>query len=108
MRNPTGKPEAMACVSGEGCLRGIVKFYPADCGSLVVAEIRGLPESDTGFFAFHIHEGGDCGGADFANTGGHFNPGRQEHPRHVGDLPALLSANGTALLEVKTFRFTPR
>ncbi|MGN0977049.1 MAG: superoxide dismutase family protein [Faecousia sp.] len=108
MKTPTGKPEAMACVSGEGRLRGIVKFYAAACGSLVVAEIRGLPESDTGFFAFHIHEGSDCGGADFADTGGHFNPGKQEHPRHAGDLPPLLSKNGTALLEVETARFTPK
>ena len=104
---PMGKPEAVACVSGEGKLCGCVKFYAAGCGCLVAAEIRGLPESDTGFFAFHIHEGGDCGGTDFADTGGHFNPEKQAHPRHAGDLPPLLSDHGTATLLVQTSRFTP-
>lgn len=105
---PTGKPEAIACVSGEGRLRGTVKFYATACGSLVAADIRGLPKSDTGFFAFHIHEGDSCGGGDFADTGGHFNPGGEAHPRHAGDLPPLLSENGTALLVVATTRFTPK
>ena len=104
---PMGKPEAAACVSGEGKLCGCVKFYAAGCGCLVAAEIRGLPESDTGFFAFHIHEGGDCGGTDFSDTGGHFNPEKQAHPRHAGDLPPLLSDHGTATLLVQTSRFTP-
>lgn len=104
---PLGKPEAVACVSGEGKLCGCVKFYAAGCGCLVAAEIRGLPESDTGFFAFHIHEGGDCGGTDFSDTGGHFNPEKQAHPRHAGDLPPLLSDHGTATLLVQTSRFTP-
>ena len=104
---PMGKPEAVACVSGEGKLCGCVKFYAAGCGCLVAAEIRGLPESDTGFFAFHIHEGGDCGGTDFSDTGGHFNPEKQAHPRHAGHLPPLLSDHGTATLLVQTSRFTP-
>lgn len=59
------------------------------------------------FFAFHIHEGGDCGGTDFSDTGGHFNPEKQAHPRHAGDLPPLLSDHGTATLLVQTSRFTP-
>lgn len=108
MEYPTGKPDAMACVTGEGSLRGTVKFYPADCGTLVVAEITGLPENQAGFFAFHIHEGGGCGGTEFAETGAHYNPCGREHPRHAGDLPPLLSRNGRAWLAVKTDRFTPR
>lgn len=108
MKLPTGRPEAVACLTGEGRLRGIIKFYAVPCGSLVTAEIRGLPESKASFFAFHIHEGGDCGGKDFADTGGHFNPEKQEHPRHAGDLPPLLSVNGMALLAVETSRFRPR
>lgn len=105
---PKGRPEAMACITGEGDLRGIVKFYRIPCGTLVVAEIRGLPQNDTGFHALHIHEGENCGGVDFANTGGHYNPGGEEHPRHAGDLPPLLSRDGKALLAVETDRFTPR
>ena len=103
------EPAAVACIRGGAehpCLRGIVKFYEQREGTLVVAQIDGLPkESETGFFAFHIHEGRDCGGEGFADTGGHFNPGNTEHPRHAGDLPPLLSDNGRAFMQVLTGRF---
>ena len=105
---PSGPLGSMAWVRGEGCLRGTVKFYPVPCGTLVVAEITGLPKNESGFFAFHIHEGKCCTGKDFADTGGHFNPCDREHPRHAGDLPPLLSRNGRAFLAVETDRFTPR
>ncbi|MDD5863514.1 MAG: superoxide dismutase family protein [Firmicutes bacterium] len=111
MRIPTGRPEASACVRGgeeAPRLRGTVNFYTVSGGTLVTAEIRGLPQNDTGFFAFHIHEGKRCCGADFAETGGHFNPGQQTHPRHAGDLPPLLSDGGCASAAFVTGRFTPR
>lgn len=108
MRIPTGKPEAAAWITGEGRLRGVVKFYAVPRGTLVAAEIMGLPETDTGFFAFHIHEGGDCGGPGFRDTGGHFNPLDRLHPEHAGDLPPLLSSHGRGTLVVETGRFTPR
>lgn len=100
-----GPMAAMACVKGEGNLRGTVKFYPVECGTLLLAEITGLPKNDTGFFALHIHEGESCTGAGFADTLGHYNPGRELHPRHAGELPPLLSQNGRALLAVETNRF---
>lgn len=102
---PSGPLEALTCVKGEGKLRGVVKFYPVPCGTLVVADITGLPESASGFFALHIHEGQRCSGKDFADTGGHFNPTGNAHPRHAGDLPPLLSRNGRAFLAVETDRF---
>ena len=108
MWNPSGQPGAIACIAGERDLRGTVKFYPVGCGTLVVAEIMGLPENDAGFFAFHIHEGSDCGGKNFSDTGGHYNPGSTEHPRHAGDLPPLLSRSGRAFLAVETDRFRIR
>ena len=101
-------PAAVARVNGdEGYpdLRGMVKFVPLCDGTLVIADICGLPDSETGFFAFHIHEGGSCCEAGFPNTGGHYNPGNTEHPKHAGDLPPLLSCNGRAYMEVKTNRF---
>ena len=69
-----GKPGAIAAIAGEGGISGCVKFYSVPQGSLVVAELCGLPTGEPGFFALHIHEGGDCGGEDFADTKGHFNP----------------------------------
>ena len=78
MRIPSTNPQAVACVrGGMGApkLKGTVRFYAIPGGTLVTAEVSGLPENDTGFFAFHIHEGSDCGGTDFSDTGGQYNPG---------------------------------
>ena len=103
MRIPSANPQAIACVRGgidAPNLRGTVRFYAIPGGTLVTAEVSGLPENDTGFFAFHIHEGSDCGGTDFSDTGGHYNPDAREHPRHAGDLPPLLSMAGRAFLAV--------
>ena len=72
---------------------------------MVIAAISGLPDTEAGFFALHIHEGGDCNGAGFPGTGGHYDPNGREHPRHAGDLPSLLSNHGSAYLAVLTDRF---
>lgn len=108
MQNPFSRPDAVACIQGNRTLSkvsGTVKFYQRGNGTLVVAQICGLPRSETGFFGFHIHEGGDCCGEGFPNTGGHFDPCAAEHPRHAGDLPSLLACNGEAYLAVLTGRF---
>ncbi len=102
---PSGPMAAMAMMKGEGEIRGTVKFYPVPCATLVVAELSGLPDKENGFFSIHIHEGADCGGEDYANTGGHFNPEEKSHPSHSGDLPPLMAADGRALLAVETDRF---
>ena len=87
-------------------LRGTVRFLPRPGGTLVVARIEGLPRSEAGFFAFHIHETGDCRGEGFPNTGGHYNPFEMSHPMHAGDLPPLLRlGGGRAFLSVETDRF---
>ena len=86
-------------------IKGTVKFYRHCDGVLVVVQVCGLPETDTNFFALHIHEGGDCCGVDFSNTRGHYNPRGVPHPRHAGDLPPLLACRGKAYLAVITDRF---
>lgn len=94
---------AIARVRGEGNnVLGAVRFYETPQGVLVRAEVDGLP-SYNGVYAFHIHEGSDCG-----SPGTHFNPGKQPHPYHAGDLPPLFSANGRAFLVVLTDRFALR
>lgn len=88
-------------------LHGTVHFHQHGAYVLVAADISGLPENNpSGFFAFHIHEGGSCEGAGFPETGGHFNPDALPHPRHAGDLPPLLSSKGKAYLAFLTDRFT--
>ena len=103
-------PDAVARIQGgleTPQLSGCVHFYQQNGCVLIVAEIFGLPrESETGFFGFHIHQGGNCSGTDFSGTGSHYNPVDQVHPKHAGDLPPLMWCRGNAYLAVKTDRFT--
>lgn len=108
-------PDAYALVRGKasyGNLRGKVSFYGVHSGTIVVAEITGLPmqEGKGMFHGFHIHEGAGCTGTveqPFMNAGGHYNPDNAPHPNHAGDLPPLLSGNGAAYSSVFTDRFFP-
>lgn len=100
-----GIPAAVAVIRGDA--RGMVKLYRQGRGTLVDVQMRDLPPSESGFFALHIHEGGNCEGEGYPNTGGHYNPGDKEHPRHAGDLPPLLSNDGRAHMQVITDRFRP-
>lgn len=105
---PNRRPAAVARIAGSKeapCLCGKVKFYPMGNGVLVVADICGLPETETGIFAMHIHEGASCEGEGFPQTGNHFNRENVPHPRHAGDLPPLFFCNGRAFLTVLTDRF---
>lgn len=104
----TGYPKAIAYIRGGRdypMIRGKVRFYQRCDGVLVEAEVSGLPRTETGLFAFHIHTGENCSGAGFPNTGGHFNPGGAEHPNHAGDLPPLMGDYGKAYMKVLTGRF---
>ncbi len=101
-------PHAIANIKGKNEAQeifGQVKFYQKKDFVLVSASIQGLPESDSGFFGFHIHEGENCQGENFSNTGGHYNPESSPHPSHAGDLPPLLRCNGGAYQTVATDRF---
>ena len=96
-----GQPNAVAVVKGHDTypdINGIVKFYALpEAGMLIAAEISDLPdgasEDTPAFFAFHIHENGDCSG-NFENTGMHYNPDKVPHPEHAGDLPPLFANDG--------------
>lgn len=102
-------PDAVAVIRGGAdapCLSGQVRFYQKRKWVLVTASLSGLPEdSETGFFALHIHQGNSCSGADFSQTGGHYNPKGADHPNHAGDLPPLMLCCGGAYLAVRTDRF---
>ena len=72
-------PEAYAKIKGNKKypnLKGTVSFYGVHGGTIVVAEVTGLPENST-FHGFHIHEGENCTGTEaepFQNAGTHYNP----------------------------------
>lgn len=108
-------PAAIANVCGGSDapgLVGTVRFYQFCNKVLVVTNLSGLPENDSGFFALHIHEGNSCanqpGEEPFSASGRHYNPNGQPHPRHAGDLPPILCSGGGAYSAVLTDRFTVR
>lgn len=108
MGSCTNRPDAVARIRGgmeAPQLSGCVQFYQEKGRVLLVASICGLPENETGFYGFHIHQGGTCSGAEFPGTGSHYNPTDQPHPTHAGDLPPLLQFRGNAYLSFRTDRF---
>lgn len=115
IQNINGIPDAYAKIIGDAEhseIQGNVYFYGMYKGTLVVAEIYGLPntEENGNFYGFHIHEGKNCTGNQedsFKNTGGHYNLEKLEHPKHKGDLPPILSNDGIAWSAVYTERFYP-
>lgn len=110
-------PEAYAFVYGSEAypdITGTLYFYPLWDGTLVIADISGLPdmneECSERIFGFHIHEGISCTGNEedpFSNTGAHFNPRQCPHPEHAGDFPPLFGNEGYALTMFYTNRFFP-
>ena len=95
------RPDAMAWMEGNNKnknIKGVVKFYSVPSGGVLVeVEVTGLPDhydgEGSGFYAFNIHEKGDCGN-NFEDTGNHYNPEGVPHPLHAGDMPTLMATNG--------------
>lgn len=111
-------PTACAIVKGseEYCkIAGYVNFYSVPGGTIVAAEVTGLPRKkkfcDSEIFGFHIHEGGQCLGEEgepFKLTGSHYNTNECGHPAHRGDMPVLFGNNGFAWMLFLTNRFMPQ
>lgn len=97
---------------GNGEITGIVRFYPTEDGTLVNAEVYGLPITENcspDIFGFHIHEGISCTGDSsdpYANSKGHYNPSHCPHPAHAGDMPPLFGNSGFAWMMYVTDRFS--
>ncbi len=89
-------------------LKGVMYLYPYNGGSLVEIEVVNMPKDSSHPYALHIHEGNSCGGKDFEESMGHYNPTNQPHPMHAGDLPPLFSNDGYSYMTVYTNRFTPK
>ncbi|WP_051540331.1 superoxide dismutase family protein [Ruminococcus sp. FC2018] len=94
-------------------IRGTVRFYSANDGTVVYAHVSGLPHSSDKcsqeFFGFHIHGGKSCtGNSDdpFSDAGKHFDKNNCPHPLHSGDLPPLLGNNGKAISVFLSNRFS--
>ena len=108
MQHCTKRPDAVAQINGgmgAPQVSGCVEFFQENGRVLVVAKICRLPENETGFCGFHIHQCGTCSGLDFSGTRSHYNPTDQPHPKHAGDLPPLFQCRGNAYLSFCTDRF---
>ncbi|MBQ8165239.1 MAG: superoxide dismutase family protein [Clostridia bacterium] len=111
------KPNAIAQIKGSESfpnIRGCVNFYQTKKGTLVAAEIFGLPCGNEickkDIFAFHIHDGNSCcedknAETPFPKSGVHYNPNNCTHPRHAGDMPPLFGNKGYAFSLFLTDRF---
>lgn len=109
MQYKFGRPAAVAKLSGGRTfplVRGMVYFYQLPAGILVKVDASGLPDNESGFYGFHIHEGRVCDGIGLSGTGNHYNKNAAPHPRHSGDLPPLLAYDGNAYMTVITNRFS--
>ncbi len=110
------RANASAIIKGSekyACIKGAVKFYQTRFGTLVAAEVFGLPSNQNrcsnDIFGFHIHSGERCCGNDedpFADAKSHYNPNNCDHPCHAGDLPPLFGNNGYAFSVFLTDRFS--
>lgn len=93
---------------------GTTLMYPCWGGTLLLAEVQGLPQCpetcSSEIYGFHIHEGSSCKGTpedSFPHVGQHWNPEYCPHPAHMGDLPPLFGSCGYALTLFYTRRFVP-
>ena len=98
-------------------IRGMVWFHDTLGGTIVTAQISGLPdympggagESPIGPHGFHIHVNGTCETGNpedpFQAAGPHWNPDGQPHGNHAGDFPVLFSNNGRACMSFFTNKF---
>jgi Cu-Zn family superoxide dismutase len=84
---------------------GVVHFTQEGDSVKVVADLEGLNPSQK--HAFHIHQFGDCSGADGMSAGGHYNPEGHQHglpdspSHHAGDLGNVQAdADGKAHYEI--------
>lgn len=112
------RPDAMAYVFGSAeypAINGKVCFYKKNQGTVVAAQVKGLPTGSQPcgerIFGFHVHEGMSCTGNSqdpFADTKTHYNPYNCMHPNHAGDLPPLFGdSKGYAMQIFYTDRFMP-
>lgn len=106
-------PTAVAMVQGGELfpdINGTVRFYDTAYGTVVFAEMIGLPLTENNnegtVFGFHIHSGESCDGNGFPDTGAHYDKGDNRHPYHTGDLPPLFGSGGIAFCAFLTDRFT--
>ncbi len=117
-----GIPRAYAHINGSEKypeVKGMVLFYPYENGTVVVADIGGLPMDDESMnpnekqsgsiLGFHIHEGFVCSGNEeepFSDAGAHYSRQPAQHPEHTGDMPVLFVNQGKAWMAFYTDRFT--
>lgn len=88
-------------------LKGTIKFIPIENKIRIKIDLINLPPNK--FLGFHIHNKGKCEGDEkdpFKKVGKHYNPSKQQHPQHKGDLPPLYTSDGEIHNTIESNRFT--
>lgn len=81
MRPSSSLPEGQLQINGQVVFK---QAHPKDTLWAMV-NLHGFPYKDEQYRAIHIHEFGDLS-SGCESTGGHYNPGKVDHPGHPGDL----------------------
>jgi Cu-Zn family superoxide dismutase len=124
MANKQATPPADATASAEGThAEATIKMLGADGAQVgtITFDQNGKSVTMKGTFTglkpgkhgIHIHEKGDCGGANAKNAGEHFNPTKAKHgppesgTRHAGDFGNITAdKDGNATFEMTTDSIT--
>lgn len=87
-------------------VKGVATFTVVDGKVTMVLQVTDAPP---GLKGLHLHEKGDCGGADAAAAGSHWNPHKMDHGKpgegqhHLGDMGNLeVGADGKGSLTYTT------
>lgn len=87
---------------------GTVKVTEDKNGTTILVNVTTKNLLPAGELGVTINENGSCRGANFAESGGHYNPGKREHgpnnPKgfHLGDIGNAFSSIGNAQM----FKYT--
>ena len=104
------RPEAAANLTGAPGyenLRGAGTLLPGARGTIVVAQVEGLPGTDSSAYTCTRATTAVRDRSHLTGPGAHWGLPGQLHPEHLGDLPVLLAKNGKAWSAVWTGRFLP-
>lgn len=93
---PDDKPVAIIINDPQGKEVGALNMTQEKDGVRVQVNLKMMKP---GTYAIHFHENGSCKGPDFKAAGEHFNPTKQKHGSHAGDLKNIeVKADGTGEL----------
>jgi len=92
-------PSSFPIMNADGGKIGVISITPLKAGGVdLVVTVKGLTP---GSHAMHFHEFGRCDAPNFKSAGGHYNPEAVAHGNHAGDMMNVnVTSDGTGKFEV--------